>query len=571
MNVNPNNPPPPGTGGFTVTWLVAMVEYLKRRINALSGGGGGTTTLAIGEPVIDGDANSVLFIDSAGELAQSAGITFFPPTGPPGKLVLADAELELYNAESVLDTYYKYDGVTFINGSTGDTLTVKTPTVVGNNDIVYPNATGTVALTNNLAAYLPLAGGTMTGVINAGSQKIQALATPAEDTDAANKAYVDTFVTGLSPKTAVRVATTGAIAGTYNNILGTFVTTATGVLAIDGVNLVLGDRVLIKNQVAGLQNGIYEVTIEGILGVTTTFTRSLDNDTADEMVSAYTYTGTEGSTQASKGFVQTAPAPITLGTTAIEWVLFNSSIYGAGTGITIEEGNLIASDLSNGVPGLGNIGQSVIGGTTANGALTIVGSTSLSLRTTTAPAIVMNSVSGLGATTAINQVFEQITAIINQSSAAGAGYTTLKVSTVETSVDTGTKKLFELLAGASGTTSKFAVANTGTMTVAAGANRFANDVQTIDDDDYTLLVTDNETWILAPFTVARDIIVPPDVFPLGAQINVAQWGAGAVSFVEGSGVEIRSKGGLLTISEIYVWVTLKQVAANEWSLIGDLI
>jgi hypothetical protein len=148
------------------------------------------------------------------------------------------------------------------------------------------------------------------------------------------------------------------------------------------------------------------------------------------------------------------------------------------------------------------------------------------------------------------------------------------VPVTETSTGSGTKNFIEFLGGAAGTTSKFAVANTGTITVAAGANRFANDVQTIADANYTLQATDNETWIRTGFTVPRVITVPLDAtvaFPLGAQINIAQWGAGTVTFAGESGsVNIRSKGSLKTINGQWVWVTLKKVDTNEWALIGDL-
>jgi hypothetical protein len=152
-----------------------------------------------------------------------------------------------------------------------------------------------------------------------------------------------------------------------------------------------------------------------------------------------------------------------------------------------------------------------------------------------------------------------------------AGYTAIRVPVTETSTGTGTKNFIEFLGGAAGTTSKFAVANTGTITVAAGANRFANDVQTIADANYTLQATDNETWIMAPFTGNKTITIPANTFPLGAQVNVGSWGSGTVSFVAGAGVSpILSKGGFLTINGQYVWTTLKQISLNTWTIAGDL-
>lgn len=52
-----------------------------------------------------------------------------------------------------------------LSGSTSGTLALVATAISGTNTITFPAATGTVALTSGLAAYLPLAGGTMTGSI----------------------------------------------------------------------------------------------------------------------------------------------------------------------------------------------------------------------------------------------------------------------------------------------------------------------------------------------------------------------------------------------------------------------
>jgi hypothetical protein len=173
----------------------------------------------------------------------------------------------------------------------------------------------------------------------------------------------------------------------------------------------------------------------------------------------------------------------------------------------------------------------------------------------------------------INQIYTNIPVSI--SSTGTSGWTVLKVPVSDTSTGTGTKNFIEFLGGAAGTTSKFAVANTGTITVAAGANRFANDVSaTSSDAAFALSLIQNETWIRTGFTVPRIITVPLNstvAFPIGAQINIAQWGAGTVTFAGESGsVNILSKGSLKTINGQWVWVTLKKVDTNEWALIGDL-
>ena len=84
-----------------------------------------------------------------------------------------------------------------------------------------------------------------TGTISASSARIISVADPVNDTDAANKKYVDSARTGLDVKASVRVATTANI-------------TLSGLQIIDGSTLVAGDRVLVKNQTVASQNGIYE-------------------------------------------------------------------------------------------------------------------------------------------------------------------------------------------------------------------------------------------------------------------------------------------------------------------------
>ena len=79
------------------------------------------------------------------------------------------------------------------------------------------------------------------------SRKITGLGDPASAQDAATKNYVDLAVQGLVPKQSVRAASTANIA------------TLSGAMTIDGVSLVAGDRVLVKDQSTASQNGVYVV------------------------------------------------------------------------------------------------------------------------------------------------------------------------------------------------------------------------------------------------------------------------------------------------------------------------
>jgi len=150
--------------------------------------------------------------------------------------------------------------------------------------------------------------------------------TPSNSTDIANKAYVDTVAQGLDTKASV-------VAGTTANI------TLSGAQTIDGIAVVATDRVLVKNQTAPADNGIY-------IASATAWSRAPDMDTWAEVPGAYVFVET-GSTLADTGWVCTSDAGGTIGVTAITWAQFS----GAGSGvssITFGSTGLTPSTATNG-------------------------------------------------------------------------------------------------------------------------------------------------------------------------------------------------------------------------------
>jgi hypothetical protein len=150
--------------------------------------------------------------------------------------------------------------------------------------------------------------------------KITSLATPTADTDAANKGYVDSVAQGLDTKASVVAATTtdGTLATAFDN--GS---------VVDGVTLVTGDRILIKNQTDATVNGIYVVAASGAP------TRSADMNDGSEFPSAYVFVE-QGTVNADTGWVCTNNAPVTLGVTNITWTQFSGAgTYTANNGVVL--------------------------------------------------------------------------------------------------------------------------------------------------------------------------------------------------------------------------------------------
>lgn len=189
---------------------------------------------------------------------------------------------------------------------------------------------------------------------DAGNTLISNVQDPSSNLDAANKqwtlAEIQTYLTGLSWKNAVKAATTAALADPYtyaNGTLGvgaTLTRTGNGAFpTVDGVSLVAGsidtgDRVLIKNETGGNQpyNGIYVLTQQGSGALPWILTRAKDDDEAAEMVAATVAVGDEGTANKDTSWIQVTHAPITMGTSNIVWNAGPSvTAYTAGAGLQL--------------------------------------------------------------------------------------------------------------------------------------------------------------------------------------------------------------------------------------------
>lgn len=168
-----------------------------------------------------------------------------------------------------------------------------------------------------------------TAAVPLNGQKITGLADPTSAQDAATKNYVDIAIQGLSPKAAVRAATTAA---------GTLASSFANGSVIDGVTLATGDRILIKNQATASENGIYTVNAAGAP------TRAVDFDTNAEVAAGAYFFVEEGTANADSGWVLTTDGAITLGTTALAFTQFSGAGQITVSGLLLKTGNALSLD-----------------------------------------------------------------------------------------------------------------------------------------------------------------------------------------------------------------------------------
>ncbi len=139
---------------------------------------------------------------------------------------------------------------------------------------------------------------------------------PTLSTHLATKQYVDALAAGLDVKLSVKAATTANI-------------TLSGTQTVDGVALVVGDRVLVKNQSTAANNGIYIVA-------SGSWTRSTDADTSTEVTPGMFTFVEGGSTQAGSGWVLSTSTTIVLGSTSLAFAQFTAgAAYVAGAGLVL--------------------------------------------------------------------------------------------------------------------------------------------------------------------------------------------------------------------------------------------
>jgi hypothetical protein len=205
---------------------------------------------------------------------------------------------------------------------------------------VYLDAAGSAVTTLDIGTL-----GTSTANISTANITAGTVATaPVNNTDIVNKEYADAIASGIHFHEAVNLATTAALpANTYNNgtsgVGATLTGNANGALSVDSTLTIATERILVKNEVAGANNGVYTVTQVGSAGTPYILTRATDFDSVgtgvNEIDEGDFFLVTSGTANVNTAWVQQTPPPITIGTTAIVFQQFSAPItYTAGTGLS---------------------------------------------------------------------------------------------------------------------------------------------------------------------------------------------------------------------------------------------
>jgi hypothetical protein len=317
-----------------------MANTIRVKRRATGGGAGAPATLANAELAFNEQTNVLYYGTGTGGAGGSA--TSIIPVAGNGAFV------DLTTAQTIAGSKTFSSTITgSVSGNAGTATTLATGrTIAITGDVGYTSpafdgsanvtAVGTLATVNsNIGTFIKAtvnAKGLVTAATTAnindltvptadyafGGFKITGLADPISAQDAATKQYVDSVAQGLDPKASCLVATTANI-------------TLSAPQTIDGVSVVAGDRVLVKNQTLSQNNGIYLVAAAA-------WTRSLDMDAWAEVPNSFTFVES-GTTQSDTGWVCTSAAGGTLGTTAITWAQFSGAgTYTAGTGLTLTGG-----------------------------------------------------------------------------------------------------------------------------------------------------------------------------------------------------------------------------------------
>ena len=217
------------------------------------------------------------------------------------------------------------DGTAIQTGSIDNTpIGASTPNTGAFTSLTVDNVsvdTNTVSTTNSNGDLILSPNGTGTVTVPSGYKNRAGFGT----NSLATKEYVDAVKQALDIKESVLVATTSNISGTYNNGSGTITAGSNGAFSVDGQTPSQGARVLVKDQSAAAENGIYTLTTVGSGGAPFILTRADDADESANLTGGTFVFVETGTANGENGFVFTHDGAPTLGTTALNVSQFSGA------------------------------------------------------------------------------------------------------------------------------------------------------------------------------------------------------------------------------------------------------
>ncbi len=186
----------------------------------------------------------------------------------------------------------------------------------GSNFVTESGATartslGLGSIATQAANNVSISGGAVTG-----------LGSPSSNSDAATKSYVDQAVAGLRTRTIAECATTANVNLTNGLEAGD---------TIDGVTLVAGDRVLVKDQSTASENGLYLAVSSGAAS------RDPEHDSIAELSGGMVVVN-QGTANDNKIFLCTTDNTGSVGSTSITYTVITPSNTGTVTSVGIADG-----------------------------------------------------------------------------------------------------------------------------------------------------------------------------------------------------------------------------------------
>lgn len=291
-----------------------------------------------------------------GVASFSAGSTGLTPGVPTGGAIVLAGILNVSSGGTGANTltgYVKGTGTTAMTAS----ATIPSTDITGLGTMSTQNASAVAITGGSIAA--TISGSTIDNSIIGGSTPAAGTftsittttgtisTTPTNATDIVNKSYVDTIAAaGITYHTPVKYEATQVLSATYNNGaagVGATLTNSASLqpFQVDGFTPVVGDRILVYNQLNAFENGVYTVTTVGSGSVAWVLTRATDCDSyglkdPNALGEGDAFFVTSGLTGAGETYVCNTSGTITFGTTAITFVQVSSAqIYSAGTGLTL--------------------------------------------------------------------------------------------------------------------------------------------------------------------------------------------------------------------------------------------